>query len=265
MAAQNPDQNEDRQFVTSLARGLKLLAAFGPDDRSLSNQVLADRTGLPRPTVARLAHTLVRLNYLTHHKNMGRFSLSPRLVELGQSAQHATGLRSIARPAIGALSEIGDISVALGIPDNLLIKYIDMARRPEAIVLNLNIGAQIPIPQSAIGRAYLSTLAPDCRTALIARLQTHDPDIWDRNADAVANAARDMDERGYVGSFGDWWPELHAIATVIRITDEGEPLLISVSGLSSVLTPERAESYFAPAMLNTARSIENRLKALYLA
>lgn len=264
MSQEDPDPKQDRQFVTSLARGLKLLAAFGPHDRSLSNQELADRTGLPRPTVARLAYTLARLNYLTHLKRLGRFSLSPRIIELGQSAQHATGLRDIARPAIAALSEIGDVSVALGVPSDLIIKYIDLARRPEAIVLNLDVGAQLPILQTAIGRAYLSTQPNDKRDDLISRLKAQDPEAWKQNADKVVEAIQDMNERGYVGSFGDWWPELHAIATVIRIADEGEPLLLSVSGLSSVLTPERAESYFAPAMLNTAHSLESRLRAQYL-
>ncbi|APE42491.1 hypothetical protein BOO69_02975 [Sulfitobacter alexandrii] len=262
MAHDIPDRSNDRQFVTSLARGLTLLAAFGPDDRSLTNQMLADRTALPRPTVARLAHTLVQLNYLVHHKALGRYSLSPRLVALGQAAHHATGLRDIARPAIAALSEIGDISVALGTPDDGTIKYVDLARRPEAIVLNLNVGAQVPIAQTAIGRAYLGWLQPEVRGALIERLSAQDPSLWAQHARAIDHAAEDLRTLGYVSAFGDWFPELNAIATVIRIADGAEPLLISVSGLSSILTPARAASYFAPALLNTARNIEARMRSL---
>lgn len=264
MAQEDGDPREDRQFVTSLARGLSLLSAFGPNDRSLSNQELAERTGLPRPTVSRLAHTLMRLDYLTYHKRLGRFSLSPRVIELGQSAQLSTGLREIARPALTALSEMGDISVALGIPGNYMIKYIDLVRRPEAIVLNLDVGAEIPIPQTAIGRAYLAALAPAERTAAADRLRNHDPDTWQAHAARVDAAATDLEQMGYTASYGEWRPELNAIATAFRISPEGQPVLLSVAGLSSILTRDMAESFYAPALLNTARSIETRLRALYL-
>ena len=58
------EQEEDRQFVTALARGLELLRCFTPSESALSNLDLAKKSGLPRPTVSRLTHTLARLGYL---------------------------------------------------------------------------------------------------------------------------------------------------------------------------------------------------------
>ena len=56
------DEN-DRQFITALARGLELLRCFTPKHQHLGNQELAQLTGLPKPTITRLTHTLSRLGY----------------------------------------------------------------------------------------------------------------------------------------------------------------------------------------------------------
>ena len=52
------NSGKDRQFVTALARGLDILRAFHAGEGMLGNQEIAHRTGLPKPTVARLTHTL---------------------------------------------------------------------------------------------------------------------------------------------------------------------------------------------------------------
>ena len=55
------EEDKDRQFVTALARGLELLRCFTPSESVLGNQELARKTGLPKPTITRMTHTLTRL------------------------------------------------------------------------------------------------------------------------------------------------------------------------------------------------------------
>lgn len=264
MSETDAADKRDTQFVSSLGRGLSILSAFGPNDRSLSNRELAERTGLPRPTVSRFTHTLRKLNYLIYQERLGRFSLAPRVVELSQSAIASTGIRDITRPAMAALSEMGDVSAALGIPKDLTIRYIDLVRRPEAIVLSLEVGALLPMLQTAIGRAYLAGIPEGVRTTTIARLKDADPEGWAQNEDDLRQAIQDLETRGYTRSFGGWRPELNAIATTISIGEEGGLLLLSLSGLSSIMTAEKAETYFAPALLGSARAIESRMRQRYL-
>lgn len=253
----------DRQFVASLERGLRLLAAFRPDDRTLSNQDLSDRTGLPRPTVARFTHTLRKMNYLAYHADTARYSLTPRVMELGGTAFVATGIRDIARPAMESLSELGLFSVALGVPSGLFIRYLELARQPQAIVLNHEVGAMIPMLPAAIGRAYLASLPQAQRQELLARLQAEDPESYAAQNARVTEEIDAFNSRGYACSFGEWWPELTAVATIIRVVDDGDPLLLSISGLSSILTPERVTEDCAPALLNAAQVIQSRMRRAY--
>ncbi len=54
----------DRDHVSALARGLRILACFTPDDIVLGNGDISRRTDLPKATVARLTYTLCNLGYL---------------------------------------------------------------------------------------------------------------------------------------------------------------------------------------------------------
>ena len=58
------EDDKDRNFITALARGLDILRCFKMGEVDLTNQDFAQRTGLPKPTVSRLTHTLVVLEYL---------------------------------------------------------------------------------------------------------------------------------------------------------------------------------------------------------
>src|SRR5690606_35108514 len=80
---ENFEAPDNRQFVTALARGLELLRCFRPDSAELSNQLLARRSGLPRPTVSRLTYTLRTLGYLDYDPDSGKYRLGPGVLALG--------------------------------------------------------------------------------------------------------------------------------------------------------------------------------------
>src|SRR4029450_2678732 len=65
----------DRQFVEALARGLAILRCFRATDHFLGNQEIARRTGLPKPTVSRLTHTLTQTGFLSHSSHRDEYTL----------------------------------------------------------------------------------------------------------------------------------------------------------------------------------------------
>ena len=56
------DSNPD--FVTAIGRGFAILRCFKRNAKVLGNKELAEMTGLPKSTVARLTFTLTKLGYL---------------------------------------------------------------------------------------------------------------------------------------------------------------------------------------------------------
>jgi hypothetical protein len=78
--------SDDRQFVSALARGLRVLRVFASAHETLSNRALADRTALSKPTISRLTYTLSRLGYLSHDRETGRYRLGPGALSLGYAS-----------------------------------------------------------------------------------------------------------------------------------------------------------------------------------
>jgi hypothetical protein len=70
-AAFSYEHEGDRQFATTLARGLEVLRCFTPLEPLLGNKEISVRTGLPKPTVSRLTYTLTKLGYLRHNIRLG--------------------------------------------------------------------------------------------------------------------------------------------------------------------------------------------------
>ena len=123
---------DSRRFVTALARGLDVLACFQVDEKWLTNAEIAARTGLPKPTVVRLAYTLCVLGYLRHSRASGKYALGDSLAALGITMVSNLRLRRIARPYMQDFADRYDISVSLGIPAVFLwggARRADKARR----------------------------------------------------------------------------------------------------------------------------------------
>ena len=76
-------QISDKQFATTLARGLDLLRCFSPQRPALSNGELSALTGLSRPTVSRFTYTLTKLGYLKQERRSGNYELGTAVVALG--------------------------------------------------------------------------------------------------------------------------------------------------------------------------------------
>jgi IclR family transcriptional regulator, pca regulon regulatory protein len=90
-----------RRTVEALARGLDILASFGPNRRGMSLKEVAEAAGLFRPTARRLLLTLEELGYVRSAD--GTFQLTPKVMNLGMAYVSSLGLWDIARPHMESL------------------------------------------------------------------------------------------------------------------------------------------------------------------
>jgi len=88
----------DRQFATTLARGLEVLRCFTPLEPLLGNKEISVRTGLPKPTVSRLTYTLTKLGYLRHNMRLGKYQLGSAVLSIGYPLLASMNVRQVARP-----------------------------------------------------------------------------------------------------------------------------------------------------------------------
>ncbi|MCL5775930.1 IclR family transcriptional regulator [Limibaculum sp. FT325] len=233
------EDGKDRQFVTALARGLSILRAFRPGEVALGNQELAERTGLPKPTVSRLTNTLRELGYLVDHGRMGSYSLGPGVLALGYAMLAGLEIRERARPMLQALANEAACSVALGARDRLSVVYLDCYRGPATVTLSLEAGSRIPLATTAMGRAILAVLPAGERDYLMRAARERMPDEFPAIEKGVARAIREIETQGFCTSFGDWMADVNAVGVPV-VAPDGQRIYGLNCGGPSFSTPVEA-------------------------
>ncbi len=257
--AVDADEGGDRKFVTALARGLEVLRAFRPRDGFLGNQEIAERTGLPKPTVTRLTYTLCTLGYLTKMPRTGKYQLAPSAITLGYSALANLGIRQIARAHMDELAERLAAPVALGIRDRNRALYVDISRGSAAITFQLDIGSGIPLAQSAMGRALLSVMPPDERERAIAALAPRYGGDWPELEREMRGEIDACIQRGYAISAGAWRPGIHAVAAPLVAADGSGVYAFNCGGPPYQFTESFMHEEVGPAIRDLVRSVEAAL------
>lgn len=247
-SGQNP---RSPQFVTALARGLHVLGSYRQGDGALGNQQIAERTGLPKPTVSRLTYTLSRLGYLSYQPEVGKYRLGAAVMSLGFTCLGTKGIRDLARPLLQALADETGTSVALGTRDNLNMVYVECCRADSTATLALDVGSHIKLATSAMGRALLAGMSAADRQPLLDQIAAREGDHWPTIRAGIESALEDYARLGFTLSAGDWKQEVNAA---------GVPLLLGGDHLSYALNCG-APAYMLPRD-HLIEVIGPRLKAL---
>jgi DNA-binding IclR family transcriptional regulator len=247
----------DRKFVTALARGLDVLRCFGPRDRWLANQEIAKRTGLAKPTVTRLAYTLVRTGHLRYSESLNKYALGGSSRSLGFSALAQMDIRRIARPLMQQLSEHTKGAVHLSVSDRLSMVLIDTYRNPASFFVD--IGSRLPMATTSIGRAYLCALPPADRKRLLDDIRQAHAEEWPRIKKAIDQAMAEYEKYGFCIALGEWRREVHGIAVPLVPSDSSEPVVFSCSGASFQLEIETLKKDIGPRLLTLAGNVRSAL------
>lgn len=256
----------DRQFITSLHRGLEVLRAFRPDDRAgLSNGDIAERTGLPNSTVSRLTYTLLETGYLSYDKATGRYRMGVPVLALGYACLSGLPIREAAQPHMQDLADsCGEgVLVALGGRDGRTMTYIACARTPSVVSLQLGVGSRISLARSAMGRAWLAACPDEERDKLLAEIRrSAGKEAWPALRDGIRQAAAEIASRGFYANLGEWNPGVHSVAVPFPSAQKGGPLLaFNLGGPAGFLPPDRLTAEFGPRLVRMAESLSQRMRA----
>ena len=246
---------KDPSFVTALARGLDILRAFRRGDTALGNQELAERTGLPKPTVSRLTYTLTAFGYLVYVADSGRYRLGTGVLSLGYNCLASMGIRQIASPPMQELADYTGASVALGARDRLSMVYLECRRGNNALRLDLDVGSHLKLATSAIGRAHIVGLEEGERARLMADLMVHEGAAWPRARAGIERALEDYRRHGFCLSLGEWRPEINAVGVPLGFRDGGEVMALNCGGPAFALTQKKLIKDIGPRLIGVARDI----------
>jgi DNA-binding IclR family transcriptional regulator len=258
-AAYSYEHEGDRQFATTLARGLEVLRCFTPLEPMLGNKEISVRTGLPKPTVSRLTYTLTKLGYLRHNMRLGKYQLGSAVLSIGYPLLASMSVRQLARPLMKELADYSGGSVSMGIRDRLNMVYVESSRKGNALTMLPDIGTAVPIAQAAIGRAFLAACTPPEREAVLNQIKVKEPELHRKFRAAIEKSLEDIRARGFCVSVGELRREVSAVAVPMRRTVDGEIVAFNCSVPAFAVKKGQLEEDIGPRLVAMVRTVEAAL------
>ncbi|GAA4575111.1 IclR family transcriptional regulator domain-containing protein [Planotetraspora kaengkrachanensis] len=241
-------------FIEALARGLDVIRAFRPGRPVMSLTEVATATELARPTARRILLTLEELGYA--RSEQGGFALTPRVLELGVSYVHSTGLWEIARPHMESLVARTRESSSIAQLDGPDIVYVARVAVPKIVALSVSIGTRFPALQTSLGKVLLAGLAPaevdrvlaePGRSGISARRQ---PGPDEREAEL-----RDVRAKGWALTDQELALGIRSVAVPLRDGTGRVVAALNVNAHAAETPVEKLTEEHLPLLLRTAAAI----------
>lgn len=245
--------------VSALERGIAVLRCFDETRRHLGPTDLAKLTGIPRPTVTRLASTLVTLGLLKLDAQSERFMLGAGVVTLARAFLAGLDIRAVARPHMQALAEQFGGSVYLAVRDGMEMVLVEACRsRSSMLATRLDVGSRVPMANAALGRAYLAAIPAGERAQLIEALRLARGSDWAALAPGLNRALEDATSLGYCLSAGEFHREINSVSVPL-IGPDGEVMALNCGGAAYAFTEERLRLELAPRLIGMALKIADEI------
>ena len=227
---------DDRQFVSALARGFAILQCFAPSRPELGTTQIAQLTGLPQSTVWRLCHTMVTLGFLIPVPGQEKLRLGLPILGLGYAVLANYPIGALAEPYMAEIAQRFQGAVSLGARDGLNMIYLQRCQGASIILADLRVGSRVPIAYSATGWAWLAAMPAPERDRLRAELHAADADRWARVEPRFDAALQAFRRTGYIVNRGSLHDQINGVAVPVLGADGTVRLTLSTGGINAVFT-----------------------------
>ncbi|WP_242613886.1 IclR family transcriptional regulator [Actinomadura roseirufa] len=230
-----------RNQSSSLRRALAVLdhVRDHADARGVSLTRIAEDLGISKSTVLRLAAPLVDGDLLTRDRETGWFRLGHGALRLGQAYLSTLDLRAVAADPLRRLQHTVGETCHLVVYDAPNVVYVDKVENDHNVRMASRVGMQMPAYRTAVGKAVLAWLGDDDFDMVVAA--GLEPRTSWTITDPVRLAAELERVRvaGYAVDDRENEPEVRCVAAPIFDHNDRAVAALSVSGLTSRMTPAR--------------------------
>jgi IclR family transcriptional regulator, pca regulon regulatory protein len=243
------------ESVRSFARGLRVIRSFSAERPHQTLAEVARATDLNRATARRLLLTLLELGYV--HRVGDRFSLTPRVLDLGYAYVSALGVPELALPSLERLSEQVHEASSLGVLDGTEVVYVARVPAKRVMTVSIGLGSRFPAYRTSLGRALLSELGDDEVAAIWEASDRADPTPRTVSSlPELAGALAGVRHAGY--ALVDQELEIGVRSIAAPIHDAASKVVAAINVSTHVNRTSKAEltRRFVPALLATAGEIE---------
>ena len=249
-------EKQDTLFVSSLEKGMRILAAFTERNSEMGFLELAEATDLEKSAAQRLINTLHKTGYLKRDPETRRYSPSIKCLELANAYLILDPLVQAAMPKLVELGHHLGERVNAARLDGTDIVYVIRIPTQLTSFAAMIVGRRLPALTTSSGRALISALDPDTRKQAVETWplsQATPKTIVDRAKIAAELEQAAID--GYAVTDSQNIMNEIGIAAPIYSTS-GHPVAAAQCSVSAVRwTVDRARTVIAPLLIEVANSI----------
>ncbi|WP_462413035.1 IclR family transcriptional regulator [Neobacillus sp. Marseille-QA0830] len=143
-------------YGTVLIKADQILAYLAAADTPQSLNQIAKGAGLTNPTALKILDTLTVIGYVRKDEETKKFKLGPSLIRYANRAMNQYDIKELAQPYLKQLQTETGETVHLGIQNNSHIVYINKLESNKPICLYSQVGKNLPLYCSAMGKAILA-------------------------------------------------------------------------------------------------------------
>jgi IclR family pca regulon transcriptional regulator len=252
--------NDNQYTISTLLRGLNLLALFSQKTPSLSLTEIAAALDLNKTTAFRMVNTLTEAGYLLRDPDTKRYRPGIRVLQLGFAALANLELRQVARPFLERLSQTVGETVSLSVLDGMEVIYIDRVRNRQIVGVVLGLGSRLPAHCASMGKAMLAHLPPaelEQRLAQTTLSPCTPHSLVDQ--EALLAELEKVRRQGFAVNDQELEVGLRAVAAPVWDRTLQVVGAVNITGSAAMISLDRLISELAPAVCQAAADISHAL------
>jgi DNA-binding IclR family transcriptional regulator len=249
-----------RNTIQSIDRAAAILKALAGGPQRLGVSELADRLHLARPTVHGLLQTLLAHGFVQQDADSEKYQLGPGLLQLGYSFLDLNELRRRSIVHAERLTGRTSAAVRVGVTHGARIFIVHHVFRPDSTLQILEVGAELPLHASALGKAVLAfmpaAMSDEVIDGPLARLTKHT-----LTAHTLRQELTRVRESGVASEKDEAVLGESSVAAPIFDYAGQAVGAIGVVGDTDQIAPRGIARGLAPAVIDAARGISRELGA----
>lgn len=149
---------KDPDFVTSIQRGVKVLAVFDRENPELTLKEVAQRSELSPATARRFLLTFKALGYVG--ANGRKYLLRPKILELAYAYLNSMNVDEALQPYLRDIVQLTGDSSSVGVLEGTEVVYIANSSVRRLVRLSAGVGSRFPAYPTSLGRVLLAYRSP---------------------------------------------------------------------------------------------------------
>lgn len=250
--------NESKEFLSTLANGMKVITLFSGKSPEMTLSELAEKSGMHRATVRRIMVTLVTLGYAKKVHNV--FRLTPALLNLGFSYLSSLPFFHNAQDILYELSQKTKNATSIAVLDGEDVVYVVRFAAKRILTVTLEIGARLPAHATSTGHVLLAALSKsEVEAYLTNSPKERYTDYTITSKEGLLASFEKVRKDGYCLS--EQWLDEGLIAIALPVVTPNGTTIAAFNLVSNVIKTNREKmlNEILPLMKETVQKIQDTM------